>query len=442
MSHICFSETLDALNRLTQIVTVSANGTTAPVSHGCTLNALGQRTRVDLADCDNWLYGFNAKGEPSRGGSGAVDWPQASPTGDRAAGSSRSQHRLINATRGTTSVSFVYDSQSRRIAKTTAAGTIRFIYDEWHLVAEIDNTNSPIRRHLWGLDLSGSPQGAGGVGGLIATSLASGGAHFMALDGNGNISAAINATDGSHSARFEYDPFGGTTTATGAAVPLLPFRFSTKYQDTETGLYYYGYRFYNPETGRCPSRDPIGERGGINLYAFVDNDSVNGVDFLGLEEITSITVKRKHVRWLAILKEKLGKKATGEDIYGHWWLEFDGESYGWWPKDPVGLAGTLGGVPGELNGQSSFGGTATRDPHHGDSADETFHPKRRSGFLSLGKLKNGSAADEDCNCVTVDEIKDCLREFAKQYSGNWSYPWGQNCHSFQKEALKSCCLKK
>jgi integrase/recombinase XerD len=45
---------------------------------------------------------------------------------------------------------------------------------------------------------------------------------------------------------------------------------------------YYGYRYYNPVTGRWPSRDPIGEEGGINLYGFVGNDGVNQTDFVGL----------------------------------------------------------------------------------------------------------------------------------------------------------------
>ncbi len=46
---------------------------------------------------------------------------------------------------------------------------------------------------------------------------------------------------------------------------------------------YYGYRYYDPETGRWPSRDPIEERGGVNLYGFVGNDGVNRWDNLGLE---------------------------------------------------------------------------------------------------------------------------------------------------------------
>jgi len=44
----------------------------------------------------------------------------------------------------------------------------------------------------------------------------------------------------------------------------------------------YGFRYYDPVTGRWPSRDPIGERGGKNLYEFVTNSALNYVDALGL----------------------------------------------------------------------------------------------------------------------------------------------------------------
>jgi hypothetical protein len=44
---------------------------------------------------------------------------------------------------------------------------------------------------------------------------------------------------------------------------------------------YYGYRYYDPQTGRWPSRDPIGEEGGVNLYGFVYNDSQQLYDYLG-----------------------------------------------------------------------------------------------------------------------------------------------------------------
>jgi uncharacterized protein RhaS with RHS repeats len=50
----------------------------------------------------------------------------------------------------------------------------------------------------------------------------------------------------------------------------------------ETGLYYYGYRYFDPLTGRWMSKDPIGEEGGLNLYGFVGNDEINTIDYLGL----------------------------------------------------------------------------------------------------------------------------------------------------------------
>jgi RHS repeat-associated protein len=66
---------------------------------------------------------------------------------------------------------------------------------------------------------------------------------------------------------------------------VLPFHFSTKFTDRESGLNYYGYRFYDPVDGRWLNRDPIGERGGRNLYTIVDNSPVHFSDTLGLFKI-------------------------------------------------------------------------------------------------------------------------------------------------------------
>jgi RHS repeat-associated protein len=62
-----------------------------------------------------------------------------------------------------------------------------------------------------------------------------------------------------------------------------PFQFSTKKYDADTGLYYYGYRFYSPVIGKWLTRDPIGEDGGINLYRFVLNNPINRIDPKGLD---------------------------------------------------------------------------------------------------------------------------------------------------------------
>ncbi len=196
-------------------------------------------------------------------------------------------------------LTFVYDAQGRRIRKTveswdvslnTGAGgwvetlDLLFLYDGWNLLTELDanNSNALVRSHAWGLDLSGSTQGAGGVGGLLWTSTPT---HSFAAcaDGNGNIVAWINTATLAVSGRADYGAFGEVVQSTGVA-NTLPFGFSTKYTDKETGLLCYGFRYYNPSTGRWLSRDPIQERGGLNLYGMVQNDAVNRWDYLGLME--------------------------------------------------------------------------------------------------------------------------------------------------------------
>ncbi len=219
---------------------------------------------------------------------------------------------------------FTYDHLSRRLRKLVrsaegvAAGVAstnwpvtkdrRFIYDGWNMIAEIDASITDgslalFRSYAWGNDVSGTPQGAGGVGGLLmiqerdlrrrkqALQTTPPAVYAPCTDPSGNILAYIEINRGeglTHS--FEYDAFGKELTAdtlvpTGTTKETMPFRFSTKYHDDETGFAYYGYRFYNPELGRWLNGDPIGEQGGINLYAMAGNDAVNHVDVLGLARI-------------------------------------------------------------------------------------------------------------------------------------------------------------
>ena len=104
---------------------------------------------------------------------------------------------------------------------------------------------------------------------------------FYFYDANGNVSDLADA-NGNSLAHYEYDPYGNIAQQSGSEASANPFRFSTKYTDDETGLVYYGYRFYSPTLGRWPNRDPIGEAGGRNIYGYVVNAPVNLVDFFGL----------------------------------------------------------------------------------------------------------------------------------------------------------------
>ena len=194
---------------------------------------------------------------------------------------------------------YAYDGQGRRVQKVVKSKTggawttlsdTRFLYDGWNLLAEYaysGTTFTLVRSHAWGLDLSGSAQGAGGVGGLLWTKVAATAKTYAAgSDANGNVVVYVDCADGSVAGRRDYGPFGEAVMTTGVAASL-PFGSSTKFEEKETGLYYYGLRYYNPSTGRWPSRDPIEERDAANLYLFVRNSPLENFDYLGMATIVN-----------------------------------------------------------------------------------------------------------------------------------------------------------
>src|SRR5947209_8714794 len=82
-------------------------------------------------------------------------------------------------------------------------------------------------------------------------------------------------------ARSDYDPYGRRTKVQGDLDS--DFAFTGHYVHAPSGLYLALYRAYDSEVGRWVSRDPIAESGGMNLYAYIGNDPLNGADALGLD---------------------------------------------------------------------------------------------------------------------------------------------------------------
>lgn len=186
---------------------------------------------------------------------------------------------------------FAYDHQGRRVSKKVLAWngagfstqwTHRYVYDGWNLLAAVGTANVVQQSYVWGLDLSGTLEEAGGIGGLLIVRDHNAGTHlFPGYDGNGNITVLIDAVTTKEEARYEYGPFGEVIRASGLNSRSNPFLFSTKFYDWETELLTYLERPYSSRLGRWLSRDPIGEKGGLNLYVFVGNNPINFFDPFG-----------------------------------------------------------------------------------------------------------------------------------------------------------------
>ncbi len=193
------------------------------------------------------------------------------------------ENRLIETYNDTVGkkLEFTYDYMGRRVEKKVYTGSsstswtlssdLKFVYDGYKLIEVLDgqNSNAIVQKFTWAGETL-----------LSVYDSAATATYYYFADANKNIGQLMDSS-GNIVAKYEYSPFGKLISSSGSYAATNPFRFSSEYHDDETGLVYYNYRYYNPELGRWLNRDPIGERGGINLYAMVGNDAVNKWDYLG-----------------------------------------------------------------------------------------------------------------------------------------------------------------
>ncbi len=194
-----------------------------------------------------------------------------------------SGNRLVSvASNGITVATMSYDTQGRRVKKVAADGTHRYFYDGWLLVYEHavrpNNATNEIE-YVWGKDVSGTRDGAAGIGGLLYQKR-DGAIYVPWYDAYGNILGYRDA-QGNVVAAYTYDAFGNIINQSGTMADTFSFRFSTKYFDADCGLYYYGYRYYKPQIMCWLTEDPIEEKGGENIYQFCKNRAVDYFDVYG-----------------------------------------------------------------------------------------------------------------------------------------------------------------
>ena len=193
---------------------------------------------------------------------------------------------------------FTYDGKMRRRIRKeytwrssawTLTNEAHYIYDGNLVIQERDYNNLAQVTYTRGKDLSGSLEGAGGIGGLLArtdngqltTSSSQAHAYYHA-DGNGNVTTLINTLQ-TVVARYMYDSFGIIAALSGALADANAYRFSSRESHQNSGLTHYLHRYYSPNLQRWLNRDPIEEDGGINLYGFVLNNPIGDIDPFGTD---------------------------------------------------------------------------------------------------------------------------------------------------------------
>ena len=169
-------------------------------------------------------------------------------------------------------VYFKYDPFGRRVYKSSSVGTSIYAYDLGNLVEEMNSGGGVVAQYTQADNLD-EP----------LAMLRSGATSYYEADGLGSVTSLSN-TAGALAQTYTFDSFGNLTSSTGSLTS--PFQFTAREFDSETSLYFYRARYYDPLAGRFLSEDPLGPaQEGPNLYEYVSNNPIMNVDPLGRYKI-------------------------------------------------------------------------------------------------------------------------------------------------------------
>lgn len=191
-------------------------------------------------------------------------------------------NRLISVSDGSAAVAtYAYDGLTRRAVKETPLEVRHYYYsNKWQIVEERTGSSATAERQfVWGLRDADD---------LVLRDVFGAASQRLYTCRNGMHVTAVADNIGAIRERYGYEVFGTTVFLT----PVFGMKASSSFDwettfsgyrwDIETGFYQVRYRYLCPTLGRWLSRDPSGERGGINLYDYVLNNPVGYIDPLGL----------------------------------------------------------------------------------------------------------------------------------------------------------------
>lgn len=215
------------------------------------------------------------------------------------------ENRLVGRSGGA-AASLRYDPLGRLYEVSGSSGTTRFLHDGSDLVAEYDAAGNLLRRYVHGTGGGDDPmvwfEGSG---------VADSARRYLFADERGSV-AAVTDAGGNALTVNAYDEYG-----IPKAGNIGRFQYTGQAWLPELGMYYYKARMYSPTLGRFMQTDPIGYADGMNIYAYVGGDPVNGVDPTGLEIV--VTGSRCRGVWIgdicvdtALLENMLRQVNYGE----------------------------------------------------------------------------------------------------------------------------------
>ncbi|OLE52048.1 MAG: hypothetical protein AUG51_19830, partial [Acidobacteria bacterium 13_1_20CM_3_53_8] len=160
-------------------------------------------------------------------------------------------------------INYKYDALGRRIQRTTSSGANeRYVYDGSDVLIDLNANGSIATTYLNDLGIDNH---------LRQTSSTTGVSYYL-TDHQGST-AGLTDSSGNIVEQLSYDSFGNSTASTRTR-----YSYTGREWDGDAQLYYYRARFYDPQLSRFISEDPIGFNGGVNWYAYVENNSINTID--------------------------------------------------------------------------------------------------------------------------------------------------------------------
>jgi len=306
---------------------------------------------------------------------------------------------------------YSYDALGRRVRKHRGDGSVTtYLYDRERLIEERDSSGQLAAQYVYGADVD------------EVLLMRRGGQEYYFLDND--LHSVTAATDGAGALveSYAYDHYGLTKVRNAAGTLLSgsaignPWQYAGRYLDPETGLYQYRARYLNTRYGRFMSADPIGYNGGLNLFAFANNNPFGFRDPLGLNPFAGAGMPiRAGLVHRPMIPGKSFKEIVADPLLwrlnsGHvyWQIDFSGGSATFsfhpdkWQDNYTGSPGWL-----DMNNRKADPVVSHKDPNYLLFSQDPTTAQRiydiliteRSDF-SLLPMYKGSGVEGCENCGT------------------------------------------